>query len=157
MIIIVCVDNNNGIAFNGRRQSQDATVCQDIARLADGHKLWATHYGSKLFRDNETSEIRHLEICVADDPMTMAKDEEFVFLDADMPSEDTITQYRPEAFIIYHWNTTYPADRKLNINRLIKSQQERYPSFHSIHTLHGEVHETITREILFLTEMGDQI
>ena len=38
MILIVCVDDHNGMMFNHRRQSQDRVLRADILELTDGKK-----------------------------------------------------------------------------------------------------------------------
>ena len=40
MKIIVCVDNQNGMMFNHRRQSQDRVLRKRILELTGGEKLW---------------------------------------------------------------------------------------------------------------------
>ena len=40
MIIMVCVDDNNGMMFNKRRQSQDRVLRQRMLELAGEKKLW---------------------------------------------------------------------------------------------------------------------
>ena len=44
MILIVCVDDHNGMMFNHRRQSQDRVLRADILELTDGKKLWMNAY-----------------------------------------------------------------------------------------------------------------
>lgn len=48
MKLIVCIDNNNGMAFNGRRQSSDRTVLLKIREMVQGGKLWIHPYSEKL-------------------------------------------------------------------------------------------------------------
>ena len=40
MYIIICLDDNNGLAFNHRRQSQDRIVAEDIRKTVGEKKLW---------------------------------------------------------------------------------------------------------------------
>lgn len=47
MIIIVCADNNNGMMFNNRRQSQDRTLRDHILQLIGTSKLWMNEYSKK--------------------------------------------------------------------------------------------------------------
>ena len=49
MIAIVCLDDENGMLFNGRRQSRDRVVTERIALLAAGKKLWMNEYSAGLF------------------------------------------------------------------------------------------------------------
>ena len=50
MYIIICLDDNNGLAFNHRRQSQDRIVAEDISKTVGEKKLWITDYSRKLFQ-----------------------------------------------------------------------------------------------------------
>ena len=50
MYIIICLDDNNGLAFNHRRQSQDRIVEEDISKTVGEKKLWITDYSRKLFQ-----------------------------------------------------------------------------------------------------------
>ena len=49
MKIIVCVDNQNGMMFNHRRQSQDRVLRKRILELTGGKKLWMNAYSQKQF------------------------------------------------------------------------------------------------------------
>jgi hypothetical protein len=150
MIIIACVDQNNGIAFNHRRQSQDAAIYKDILQIVDGHRLWITPYSVSLFQPHIMPTSIGYHICPVADPLHMASDGEFVFLDADMPDTKTILDAHPEAFIIYHWNRFYPADRKLNVDDFIRQTKEHHPCVYGTYELQGDSHDQITREITFL-------
>ena len=50
MILIVCVDDHNGMMFNHRRQSQDRVLRADILELTGGKKLWMNAYSRKQLR-----------------------------------------------------------------------------------------------------------
>ena len=58
MYIIICLDDNNGLAFNHRRQSQDRIVAEDISKTVGEKKLWITDYSRKLFQTVSNLEIR---------------------------------------------------------------------------------------------------
>lgn len=53
MKIIVCVDNQNGMMFNHRRQSQDRVLRKRILELTGGKKLWMNAYSQKQFLPGE--------------------------------------------------------------------------------------------------------
>ena len=55
MIIILCLDNNNGMMFNDRRQSQDRGLREYIAEMTKGEKVYMNAYTEKLY---ERSTIR---------------------------------------------------------------------------------------------------
>ena len=47
MIIILCLDNNNGMMFNDRRQSQDRGLREYIAEMTKGEKVYMNAYTEK--------------------------------------------------------------------------------------------------------------
>lgn len=49
MIVMVCVDDKNGMMFNKRRQSQDRVLRQHMLELAGDKKLWMNAYSRKQF------------------------------------------------------------------------------------------------------------
>ena len=119
MYIIICLDDNNGLAFNHRRQSQDRIVAEDIRKTVGEKKLWITDYSRKLFQA-----VSNLEI--SENPK-----EEAETLDTD---DEQIEQ-----FIIYRWNRVYPADVSVEIGAEWKlTETEEFPGFS---------HEKITKEI----------
>lgn len=58
MILIVCVDDHNGMMFNHRRQSQDRVLRADILELTGGKKLWMNAYSRKQFAESDAEKIR---------------------------------------------------------------------------------------------------
>ena len=52
MDVFICVDDNNGMLFNGRRQSRDEAVVKDILEFAGNDNIWMSSYSSKLFLAN---------------------------------------------------------------------------------------------------------
>ena len=58
MILIVCVDDHNGMMFNHRRQSQDRVLRADILELTDGKKLWMNAYSRKQFAESDAEKIQ---------------------------------------------------------------------------------------------------
>ena len=49
MILIVCVDNKNGMLFNRRRQSQDRMLRTRILEMTAQSRLWMNTYSAKQF------------------------------------------------------------------------------------------------------------
>lgn len=58
MKIIVCVDNQNGMMFNHRRQSQDRVLRKRILELTGGKKLWMNAYSQKQFLPGEWKYVK---------------------------------------------------------------------------------------------------
>ena len=91
MYIIICLDDNNGLAFNHRRQSQDRIVAEDIRKTVGEKKLWITDYSRKLFQA-----VSNLEI--SENPKEEAKKGEYVFQELETLDTD---DEQIEQFIIY--------------------------------------------------------
>lgn len=106
MIVIVCVDDNGGMLFNQRRQSQDRLVQQDILLHTAGARLLMNAYSYRLFQPHD-AQITTIEDCLA-----QAGTGEFCFVENldPVPYLDQV-----EGLIVYRWNRRYPADRFLSI------------------------------------------
>ena len=129
MYIIICLDDNNGLAFNHRRQSQDRIVAEDISKTVGEKKLWITDYSRKLFQA-----VSNLEI--SENPKGQAKKGEYVFQELETLDTD---DEQIEQFIIYRWNRVYPADVSVEIGVEWKlTETEEFLGFS---------HEKITKEI----------
>ena len=76
MILIVCVDDHNGMMFNHRRQSQDRVLRADILELTDGKKLWMNAYSRKQFAESDAERIM-----VDETFLDAAGDGEFCFVE----------------------------------------------------------------------------
>lgn len=132
MILIVCLDDQNGMAFNRRRQSQDRVLREKLLALTGGSPLWMNAYSAKQFGDAPN-------LRVAED-----------FLDQAGPGEYCFAEFPPlapwagkaERVIAAKWNRVYPADSRLDIPltpglwRLVKAEE-----------FAGSSHETITLEV----------
>ena len=132
MKVIVCVDDNNGMMFNNRRQSRDHVLIEDLLNTIKEGCLYITPYSKILFQDItaliETETL--LEEAGADDYC-------FVENKTLLPYSDRIDE-----LIIYRWNRTYPADMHLDI-------RPEALSLKLISTVEfaGSSHEKITKEL----------
>lgn len=126
MNIIVCLDNNNGMLFNKRRQSRDRELIARIKELTKEHKLWMNAYSAKLFDD---------DVCVAEDFTSQADTGDFCFIE-NVP----IPQNNIEKIIIYRWNRDYPTDTYFDLDIHGVELISRYE-------FKGFSHDTITEEI----------
>ena len=107
MIVIACLDQRNGMAFNHRRQSQDCVLRGHVAELVANVPLWMNHYSASQF---DTESIPNLNI---DDAfLQKAAQGEYCFVeDAPLaPFEKWI-----ERIIIFRWDRTYPADQYFDL------------------------------------------
>lgn len=101
MQIVMCLDDRNGIAFNGRRLSSDCIVCQRIIETKTG-KIWMNSKSAKLFAE--------YSICVDEDFLNCADQSDTCFVeDLDFLSQLS----RVTTITVYRWNRHYPSDVKL--------------------------------------------
>ena len=132
MKVIVCVDDNNGMMFNNRRQSRDRVLIEDLLNTIKEGCLYITPYSKILFQDItaliETETL--LEEAGADDYC-------FVENKTLLPYSDRIDE-----LIIYRWNRTYPADMHLDIRPEALSLK-----LVSTTEFAGSSHEKITKEL----------
>lgn len=57
---IVCLDQEDGLLFNGRRQSRDRVVTEKILSMTEGNPLWMSAYSRRIFPEDAP-------VCVAED------------------------------------------------------------------------------------------
>lgn len=133
MIIIACLDDNNGMLFNRRRQSRDLYLCQHIAQLSSGSVLWMNDYSKRLF-DGLQGDVRV-------DPLFLerAGQGEFCFVE-----DKDVTPFLPSAekIIIFRWNRVYPSDIKFPMHLLDANWTKT-----EVTTFPGKSHEQITQEV----------
>ena len=125
MKLIVCVDKNNGLSFNHRRQSRDRIVTQDIVRCAPVRIAPAS---ASLCADY------HGAVMVSEDFLTAAKPDEWCFAEL-LPLPEA-----PEVLTLYRWDRDYPADAFLPYDL------SRW-TLVSVEELTGYSHERIFKEV----------
>ena len=106
MILIVCVDDNNGMAFNKRRQSRDKILTEKICETVGGGKLWIKKYSEALFEGFSN-------VYTDEDCLKNAKDGEFCFIEDVSAAE---YEEKTEKVILCKWNRRYPADLYFGID-----------------------------------------
>lgn len=128
MTLIVCVDNNMGVAFNHRRQSRDSRIIDDIVAEASGGCIEMDRYSEPLFSKTDAN------VKLVSSPSGSTK---LFFAERTVPLEhrDAI-----DKVILYRFNRSYPADTffelPLDEFELIKSEE-----------FSGSSHEKITKEV----------
>ena len=104
MNIIVCLDNDYGMAFGGHRQSMDRCVRREILKLCCNARLLMNEYSFSQFDslcDNIIVDNGFLERACNDD---------FCFIETDsIPVEKT------ERVYAFFWNRKYPSDLKFDV------------------------------------------
>lgn len=131
MIVIVFLDDKNGMMFNHRRQSRDRAVTERIQKICEGKKLWMNPYSDKLYGSLEGTDIM-----VKDDFLSLADCGDICLVESE--SLMSFTE-KIEQVIIYRWNRTYPADVYLDLDLSQWEKTER-------HEFQGSSHEKITEE-----------
>lgn len=128
MTLIACVDDNMGMAFNGRRQSRDREVTARIRALTGGAALWVSPYTARLFGGDVLSAEDFLERC---------GDRDFAFTELVPPGK---IAHRIHRLVLYRWHRAYPADVFFDLDltgwRLVSAAD-----------FTGTSHEVITEEI----------
>ena len=124
MKIIVCVDNQNGMMFNHRRQSQDRVLRKRIMELTGGKKLWMNAYSQKQFlqvngnmpkEQEQSGQLGQSGQIQADEAfLEKAGPGEYCFVE----NKDVVPyESRIEEVILCHWNRDYPADMYIKMDR----------------------------------------
>lgn len=134
MIAALCLDDRNGMAFHGRRQSQDRALRRELMTLAGSRPVWMNAYSAGQFEPEYAKQIR-----VAEDFLTRAGPGELCFVETQplLGWEEKLEQV-----ILFRWNRLYPADTWLDLPltrhgwRMV--EQRDFPGFS---------HETITQEV----------
>ncbi len=132
MNIIVCLDDNNGMLFNRRRQSMDRELRKRVLELTKDSTLWMNPYTAKQFTEPAT------HIVVDDAFLLRAGEEDYCFVeDADISS----CMDKVRRVILYRWNRSYPADMFFPSCSMKQIRVTEFP---------GSSHEKITEEVYIL-------
>lgn len=131
MIVIVCLDENNGMMFHGKRQSRDKALTERIRQISKGKRIWMNNYSYQLYGDLESTET------VADkDFLAKAGTGEICLVETErlVPVLDRI-----EGVFVFRWNRKYPADFRLDLKfaEWERMETRKFP---------GVSHEKITEE-----------
>ena len=147
MKIIVCVDNQNGMMFNHRRQSQDRVLRKRILELTGGKKLWMNAYSQKQFLQVNGNMPKEQE-----QPGQLGQSGQIqadeAFLEKAGPGEPCFVEDRSvapfagrvERVVLYRWDRAYPADLywDLSLEGWTLARREEFPGFS---------HKLITKEV----------
>ena len=124
MNVIACIDNNNGIAFNGRRVSSDLAVMSRIKFIVGDHKLWVDKSSEKLLQKHYISyEIIDKNSRIREEDYVFIDTKQFRFIKKDCSNIDTL--------VLFMWNRDYPSDTKLDIDMSVLKEyyQLEYKGF----------------------------
>lgn len=128
MIVIVCLDDKNGMMFNKRRQSSDRVLREHIIAITKESRLWMNEYSAEMFEN--------ANINVHSNFLKKANLGDYCFVE-NCSLEKHIKKI--EKIIVYRWNKRYPADMYFDISledwKLLSTTD-----------LIGNSHEKITEE-----------
>lgn len=102
MIVIICVDDKNGMLFNHRRQSKDKELRKFILRKTNGKRIWMNSYSMKQFEEEGYGNIT-----VDEKFLQKAESGDYCFVE-DIDVEPYIDYI--DELILIRWNRVYPAD-----------------------------------------------
>lgn len=128
MNILLCLDDNNGMLFNNRRQSRDSEVINRIYEISKGKRLLIHSFSRSLFEDNCT---------IDDNLLNTATEDDFCFVENLMLS----THINSINYLyIFRWNRSYPYDMITDVD---------FNNFTLINTeeFTGSSHDKITLEV----------
>lgn len=127
MKIILCLDDNNGMLFNNRRQSRDSVLTDDIFNDLKGEKLNILPFSQQLFSSYES------KVNIAS---TVGAEGVYFIENLDItPFIEDIDE-----IIVYRWNRVYPSDFSCTVDFsrfTVKGEAE----------LKGSSHEKISKII----------
>ena len=134
MIVIACVDDNNGMLFHQRRQSRDIALYNHILQLTKKKRLLMNEYSAKQFLKEE-----HQNVIVQSNFLDIAQEQDYCFVE-----NTEISKYGNDIqkIILYRWNRVYPADYyfQFPINKDIWKLQK-------VSDIKGNSHDMITEEV----------
>ncbi|MDD5934842.1 MAG: ribonuclease Z [Clostridiales bacterium] len=135
MIPIVCLDDQQGMMFNHRRQSMDECLRKDLIDQITPNKLWMNEYSLKQFKDTSYDNM-----IVHEQFLELAQLGEYCFVE-----NQFLSKYldRIEKIIVYRWNRIYPADMKFDLD-LSQPEWKRL----AVSEFQGKSHPIISKEVL---------
>lgn len=134
MNIIICLDDNNGMMFNKRRQSQDRILRADLKEFIKDKDLYMNNYSYKLYNDIDNGNIK-----VSENFLEQCTENDFCLVE-----DKLLNNYinKINNIIIYKWNRIYPSDLYFDINLTSNSWE-----LLETKGFEGSSHEKITRII----------
>lgn len=133
MTVVVCVDDNGGVMFNSRRQSQDKILRAKVLSMLNGKQLLVSSYTAKQFFLDDQPHLRVSDKCYQE-----ASSEDICFAEDILPN---LSDHSLKSIVLFKWNRVYPADRFFDTAALINWKLISTEDFS------GNSHEKITMEV----------
>lgn len=109
MILIAVVDDNYGMMFHNRRQSQDRVLRERVLKMIKNNYLWMNSYTKKQF----TEAANTTQICVDEDFLEKTPLGGYCFVENSMVSS---YENKIEKIFLFRWNRVYPSDFYFDID-----------------------------------------
>lgn len=131
MRLIVIIDENNGLSFNNRRQTQDSFLIKHMIEIAERESsiIWIKDRSKDLFEGY--SNVQILDVDCFSIPAG-----DFIFLEDGDANEVAMAS---DVIYLYQWDKTYPSDevfvftnQLLNAFDVVESE-EIEGEYHSIY------------------------
>lgn len=129
MNLFICIDDNNGMMFNERRQSRDKVLNEKVLSIVGENRLFVLPYSEKLFKD--------ANITVSENPLADCEQGGFCFFEGKIESLSNV-----ETLYIFCWNREYPSDVFFSL-----SPEENGFSLSESEDFEGSSHEKITLKV----------
>lgn len=138
MIVYIAVDDENGMLFNNRRQSQDRIMRENMLQDCVDSKLWVAEYSKKFFVD-ENGNITQPNVMIDNNYLALAGENDGCYVE-----KEDISPYidKIDTIVLYKWNVRYPADTYFNISLLDSNWKK-----HSLNHFKGSSHDKIYKEV----------
>lgn len=138
MVLYIALDDENGMMFNNRRQSQDRIMRQNMLKDCGDSKLWIAEYSKKLFLLEDGITLPP-NIVVDDDFLNKAEENDHCFVEncSITPWVDKI-----HTLVLYKWNRLYPADMYFDTS-ILDANWRKF----SVNKFQGSSHDKITKEV----------
>lgn len=133
MTVFVCLDDHNGMLFNGRRQSMDSRLREQILDICAGRPLWMNSYSAGQF----SAGIQNIR--VAEDFLENGQAGAYCFVE-NMDISPAIELI--ERIVVFRWNHRYPADVYFPIEQFANRWE-----LVSSKDFEGSSHPIITQEV----------
>ena len=133
MNLIICIDDQYGMQFGGRRQSRDREVCKRVMEISLSSCLWLNRSAQTLFEGLAGS------VRTDDTFLQNAGVGEYCFVE-DLDFLHYID--RVKQIILFRWNRVYPADTYFP-EQLLQSGWKKV----AVTDFSGYSHERITQEV----------
>ena len=104
--VAVCLDDEGGMLFFGRRQSRDRNLISELCESVDGD-IYISRFSEIIFKGHEE------KIKIVDNPLEECPDGGVAFVEnlRLSPYSERISR-----ILLYKWNTLYPSDFKIDID-----------------------------------------